>query len=142
MLKLKKYAGVKIISYSIIILSLMMLLGIPIILIFAKSHNLELQIFGFYFGFSIFIAVIGFVSAIGYLKKKKWGRISLISTCVLYLVLFGYGSITVYRFNGSVSWTSIVIVCICIYGIWYLLQPESKDWVLMETQRDIVKTIK
>jgi hypothetical protein len=142
MLKLKKYAGVKIISYSIIILSLMMLLGIPIILIFAKSHNLELQIFGFYFGFSIFIAVIGFVSAIGYLTKKKWGRISLFSTCVLYVALFGYASIGVYQYTGSFGWTSIVIVCICIYGIWYLLQPEAKEWILMKTKRGIVKIIK
>ena len=132
MLKLKKYAGVKIISYSIITLSLMLLVSMPIMLLIVKSHNLKMPIFGFDFGFSIFIAVFGLVSARGYLKKKKWSRVSLISTCALYLAAHVHGLISAYLFNGSIIWTSIVIVCICIYGVWYLLQPESKEWVLSQ----------
>ena len=132
MLKLKKYTGVKIISYSIITLSLMLLVSMPIMILIAKSLNFKMQIFSFGFGFSIFIAVFGLVSAKGYLKKKKWSRVSLISTCVLYLAVYGIGLISFYRFNGSIIWTSIVMVCICIYGVWYLLQPESKEWVLSQ----------
>jgi len=130
MLRLKKYAGVKIISYSIITLSLMMLFAMPVMFLIAKSHNYNMQRFAFDFVILIFIAVFGLVSAKGYLKKKKWSRITLIYTCAFYLAVHGIGLIVFSRFNASIRWTSIVIVCICIYGIWYLLQPEGKEWVL------------
>lgn len=78
MLALKKYTGVKIVSYSIITISLMTLAGIPILYFFARFQNLEFPEIDFDLGITIFIAAFGLFSAKGYLEKKNWSRLSLL----------------------------------------------------------------
>jgi hypothetical protein len=130
MFKLKKYTGAKIVSYCIIILSVMILAGLPIIFVFAKSQNLEMPKVGMDFVFSVCLAVFGVVSAIRYLKKKKRSRISLMVCCILYFVTYTHGLISAFRFNGSISWSSIVAIIMCLYGFWYLINSESKEWLV------------
>ena len=130
MLKLKKYTGAKIVSYCIIILSVMILAGLPIMFLFAKSQNIELPKIGMGLVFSVCLAVFGVVSATRYLKKKKWSRISLMVCCILYFATYIHGFISAFMFNGSISWSSIVAIIICLYGVWYLINSESKEWLV------------
>ncbi len=128
---MKKYANVKIISYAIIGLSVVLLVGLPIMFLFAKTYNMEMPTVGPDFVFSFFLAIFGIVSATAYLKRKKWSRVSLLACCLIYIATYIVGLISAYNFNGSISWPSLVAICICLYGFWYLMNNESKEWLVV-----------
>ena len=129
MLKLPKFTGVRIISYSILVLSLLTFIGFSVSYLLAPKMNLDLPQLGLGAIFSLSIAVVGILATIGYLKKKRWGRISLLFCCVFYFVFNTNSLIKVFQLTGSISWAIIFIQCICLYGTGYLLTAESKEWL-------------
>jgi len=129
MISLKRYTGAKIVAYSIMTLSVMILAGLPTIFLFAIYQNLDFPQINFSFALTIIMSAFGFFSAKIYLKKKKWSRISLLVTCIIYLVTGVDAAITDYLLLGYVKWFFLIPVCFSFYGVWYLLTGESKDWL-------------
>lgn len=129
MISLKRYTGAKIVAYSIMTLSVVILAGIPTIFLFAMFQHLDIPQTNFSLALTIIMSVFGFLSAKLYLKKKKWSRISLLVTCIIYSVTGVDAAITNYQLLGHVKWVFLIPVCFSFYGVWYLLTGESKDWL-------------